>query len=688
MLDDFEANLELLPSGKPAFKAKADATASDTLSASEVLTALMRSLRAMAEHRLIITSRYKVTLPELDAYVARVSVPALSGADWTKKCDRLEAFKAESEVDKDLQQRAKAIANGNPRLLEWLDDVLRASGLDKAAILDAMAAKAAEYRENILAEELLKQQVPAVSLLLARGLIYQLPVPEAALAAVRDGIENFAQHRDRAGALGLLELSQIGGEAHYRVSRLLEALLPREATEARCGTAAETLYEGWWRAAESASEERSLEVHRLAVAGKQADIAADIASRIAHLYYDQSRFREAVDLCSKTLEIGSDYRVYHALARSKQTLGDTQAALQYYNQALEQCPDSNDHAKEKSAIIHNSAGIYAQRGQVQQALDLYQQSLEAEEAIGDVKGKAATLHQMAGIYAQRGQVQQALGLYQQSLEAEEAIGDVKGKAATLNNMAIIYAQQGQVQQALGLYQQSLEAEEAIGNVQGKAATLHCMAIIYAQQGQVQQALGLYQQSLEAEEAIGNVQGQAATLNNMADLAFKAGERDRALDLLKQTVEAVIQSRDYLNGVIVLSNIAATSEDGKIAYFAQSLWLALQIETPLDSLMLRLSSLFKTLPKGDPLELLLATTALYHCAQQSNHPNIEDLQKRAFDMLSYIASARGIETQAALQTWMAQTGLNDPNQFLPQLNQELKARIGDTWLFNPNDLPRP
>ena len=101
VLDDFEANLELLPNGQPAFKAKAAASASAALSPPEVLTALMRSLRATAEHRLIITSRYEFTLPELDSYVARASVPALSGADWTKKCDRLDAFKPQSEVDQE-----------------------------------------------------------------------------------------------------------------------------------------------------------------------------------------------------------------------------------------------------------------------------------------------------------------------------------------------------------------------------------------------------------------------------------------------------------------------------------------------------------------------------------------------------------------------------------------------------------
>ena len=46
---------------------------------------------------------------------------------------------------------------------------------------------------------------------------------------------------------------------------------------------------------------------------------------------------------------------------------------------------------------------------------------------------------MAGIYAQQGQVEEAIALYQQSLELKERIGDVRGKAATLAMMGQLLA---------------------------------------------------------------------------------------------------------------------------------------------------------------------------------------------------------------------------------------------------------
>jgi tetratricopeptide (TPR) repeat protein len=100
--------------------------------------------------------------------------------------------------------------------------------------------------------------------------------------------------------------------------------------------------------------------------------------------------------------------------------------------------------------------IYANQGEIDQAIALYQQSLEIKENIGDVQGKAATLHQLAGIYANQGEIDQAIALYQQSLEIKEKIGNVQGKAITLAMMGQLLAdEKGDYQQGLAYLEQSL-----------------------------------------------------------------------------------------------------------------------------------------------------------------------------------------------------------------------------------------
>jgi tetratricopeptide (TPR) repeat protein len=534
VLDDFEENLEENAFGAWVLKY-------------EVVEPLMALVSAIARsglrHRLIVTCRYDFNLPDvaLNARLFRVPLFSLRGVDLKKKCDRLAGFKLplsreDAEPLVALQKQAIAVADGNPRLLEWLAAILPNDLLTEAQkqeVLDRMNAKQIEFRENILAETLLAQQSPDLREMLRLGLVFDLPVPELVFAKVCEGVENLKLHQVRAKAIGLLE---VNGDL-YRVPKILVELLSPEFTQEMYATAARELYRVWFRESESSTEEQKLEIHRLALLGDEKEIAVKIGAELTSDWKNKSRFREAIRLCESTLKIIEDYRILHQLARSQAVLGEVDLAKNNFQKALDASPsETTDEQKEKSAIIHNLAGIYAQQGQVDQAIALYQQSLEIKERIGDVQGKAATLHQMAGIYARQGQVEQAIALYQQSLEIKERIGDVQGKAATLHQMAGIYARQGQVDKAIALYQQSLEITDRIGDVQGKAATLHEIAGIYAQQGQVEQAIALYQQSLEICEQIGEVQGKSAILHQMAGIYAQQGQVDQAIALFTQSME--------------------------------------------------------------------------------------------------------------------------------------------------------
>ena len=620
VLDDFEVNLEENAFGVWVLKY-------------EVVEPLMALVSAIARsglrHRLIVTCRYDFNLPDvaLNARLFRVPLFSLRGVDLKKKCDRLAGFqlpmlsREDAEPLVALQKQAIAVADGNPRLLEWLAAILPNDVLTEAQkleVLDRMNAKQIEFRENILAETLLAQQSPDLREMLKLGLVFDLPVPELVFAKVCEGVENLKVHQVRAKAIGLLE---VNGDL-YRVPKILVELLSPEFTQEIYATAARELYRVWYQESESSTEEQKLEIHRLALLGNEKEIAVAIADSLAGNWNSKSRFREVLQLCDQTLKLDRDYRIVHRLAWAKRFLGDPDA-LNFYQESLEKFADNGNQSL-KAAIIHNTAELLTQQGQVDQAISLYQQSVDIEESIGNVQGKAATfnqmgilkqqqgkideakaltqksleicrannmaqdeasaLHQMARIYAQQGQVDQAIATYQQSLEITDRIGDVQTKAATLHQMAGIYADQGQVDQAIVLYQQSLEITDRIGDVQGKAATLHQMAGIYADQGQVDQAIDLYQQSLEIQERIGNVQGKAATLHCMAGIYAQQGQIDQAIALYQQSLEIKERIGDLQGKAMTLAmmgQILAMNGDFQtaISYLQESLTILQHLKSP-------------------------------------------------------------------------------------------------------------
>jgi len=564
VLDDFEANL-------------ADRNSSFVLNPEPaiVLAALVWAIRETnAAHRLILTCRYDFASSQLQ-YFYKQPLEALRGADLRKKCDYLTAFSATSKVDQALQLQAKRLADGNPRLLEWLDKILQNSTVDQKQILDRLETDAVELREQVLATVLLEQIDQPMREMLQQAWVFELPVPREAMTTVCAAIPHLERQLNRAVALGLLEVSP---DESLRVPRILPLQLPDDA-ETLHQQAAEVLYRLWWEERETWTEEQVREIHRLALSGKVEKIAIEIAETLSHRWINTSRFREALKTCQATLEIFQDYRILHHLAFSEKQLGDIQLAQEHYQQALSTCPPADE--TEKAAIIHNLAGIYADTGKIEQAIALYQQSLELFKQIGDVRGKAATLHCLANIYANTGKIEQAIDFYQQSLELKEQIGDVQGKAATLHQRANIYAKTGKIEQAIALYQQSLELKEQIGDVQGKAATLNQLGIIYANTGNIEQAIALYQQSLEINEQIGNLQGKAATLHQLAGIYADTGKIEQEIALYQQSLEINEQIGDVQGKAATLNQLGIIyANTGKIeqaiALYQQSLELKEQI----------------------------------------------------------------------------------------------------------------
>ena len=88
--------------------------------------------------------------------------------------------------------------------------------------------------------------------------------------------------------------------------------------------------------------------------------------------------------------------------------------------------------------------------------------MEIEEGIGNAQGKAATLHCLGMLKADSGQIEEAIALYQQSLEIKERIGNAQGKAITLGLLGQLLADgKGDLDTGLNYLQQSLEILQRI-----------------------------------------------------------------------------------------------------------------------------------------------------------------------------------------------------------------------------------
>lgn len=143
---------------------------------------------------------------------------------------------------------------------------------------------------------------------------------------------------------------------------------------------------------------------------------------------------------------------------------------------LDENPEQN---KFRAELLINLGRLHETIGNLDNALEHYEQSLAIMKEIGDKSGEGTTLNNISTIYRAHGDYETALKYLQQSLHITKEIGDKSGEGTTLNNISQIYDARGDYETALEYLRQSLTIMKEIGDRKGLCATLFNMGLIHA-----------------------------------------------------------------------------------------------------------------------------------------------------------------------------------------------------------------
>jgi tetratricopeptide (TPR) repeat protein len=165
---------------------------------------------------------------------------------------------------------------------------------------------------------------------------------------------------------------------------------------------------------------RWVEVHRLAVAGREAGIARDVGGRVGGVWLARSRFADVARLAELTLTLGEDARAFYQLGWARHATGDRAAALAAYDQALRLYRAAGDRGNE-AATLSNIGAVYRGLGEPQRALEYYGQALPIRREVGDRAGEAVTRYNMAMIHRARGELDRAVAELEQVVELDRQV---------------------------------------------------------------------------------------------------------------------------------------------------------------------------------------------------------------------------------------------------------------------------
>lgn len=212
--------------------------------------------------------------------------------------------------------------------------------------------------------------------------------------------------------------------------------------------------------------------------------------------------------------------------------GFSSLALGLLSQAAEAAARQGDKGAQ-GVHLGNLGNAYSDLGQTQRAIQYYEQVLEINREMGDKRNEGNALGNLGLAYRNLGQTQRAIEYHEQALAISRQIGDKRAEGQDLGNLGLAYSALGQTQRAIDYYEQDLVIAREIGDKRGEGAVLGNLGAAYRDLGQTQRAMEYYQQSIVIQRAIGDRMGEANNLNNIGTLHDDRGDYPQAITYYEQ-----------------------------------------------------------------------------------------------------------------------------------------------------------
>jgi len=260
--------------------------------------------------------------------------------------------------------------------------------------------------------------------------------------------------------------------------------------------------------------------------------------------------------------------------------GEMEKALDQFNETLELTNQLN-MVNEKVGILINIGEHYRKKGDLKNA---FKYVLEASNFISEHTPnllKYSIFNSLGVIYRANGDIPNAIKHLEMALEVSEKMGDLFRKSSIFNNLAAVYFSQGRLDPALKYASEALKIDELLGDLDDMASNLNTIGNIYRTAGQYQQALNYLERAYNIAEKIKKLRVKSLAANSIGVIYFTLGKLDNALKMYNEAYEIRKKLGDISGQATSLNNIGLiyrARRDYKTAneMFTQSIEIAEKI----------------------------------------------------------------------------------------------------------------
>jgi tetratricopeptide (TPR) repeat protein len=273
-----------------------------------------------------------------------------------------------------------------------------------------------------------------------------------------------------------------------------------------------------------------------------------------------SRYKEAIDCLGPALtQLKAETLMKYS--RSENILDQYPQALENLQNALkilEKLPDQNAEVQTDEAKVYGNLGYaWKMLGQLDQALDKFEEARERFEGLGDIHFTAYSYQQLGLVHSLRGDYKDALDSYEQALKMCDLIAadtdSQQQKAAVLDLQGRVYMQLNKLPEASAKYREALKLAREKHYEKFIVLTLNDIGALKLKQNQGGPAEFWHRQALKelqdrgiADTSLAETQAllaDALTAQKKYGLALK--NYNLALERQKKTTEIIGLAQTYL-----------------------------------------------------------------------------------------------------------------------------------------------
>lgn len=225
----------------------------------------------------------------------------------------------------------------------------------------------------------------------------------------------------------------------------------------------------------------------------------------------------------------------------KATLDPTElAALQ--ERAVEAAGRAGDIALE-SRMLANLASTLVGLGQLDQAIDRYEQGLDLSRRIGDLALENHCLEALAHVERELGRMDEVASLEAERVNVQERQGNQPAAAQEALQHGSTLLSLGRLDQARVAFQRGLEFARATGDENLEQRAYGGLGVTYSQSNMPVEALNHLMLALDLSRASGDTTHEAQWLASIGEALWKFDQPEDAIKALRQAITAAERIED-------------------------------------------------------------------------------------------------------------------------------------------------